>query len=113
MKLKPLRQAMITVAYTCAGIQVAALLAIAPTYVINSYKPVDECVFISFTAMKNLWVNRLSRFITGWSEADGFVAPFMANIGLKTALCPLDMIFWWRGKILGHRTRDSKIHGFS
>lgn len=98
------------VGYTCAGIQVASLPAIASTYAIDSYKPVTGSIFVNVTVVKNIWGYGLSRFITEWSIPDGFVAPFMTNMCLTALWCLCAVLLWWKGKALRHRTKDSKIH---
>ncbi len=64
-------QAIVVIGYACAGIQVAALPAIASTYAVDSYKPVAGSLFISITVNKNLWGYGFSKFITPWSLDDG------------------------------------------
>lgn len=61
----------VIVGYACAGIQVAALPAIASTYAVDSYKPVAGSLFVSITVNKNLWGYGFSKFITPWSEEVG------------------------------------------
>ena len=46
--------AIVVLAYGCAGIQVAALPAIASTYAVDSYKPVAGSLFVSITVNKNV-----------------------------------------------------------
>ena len=103
-------QAIVIIGYTCAGIQVASLPAIASTYAIDSYKPVTGSIFVNITVVKNLWGYGLSRFITEWSIADGFVAPIMTNMCLTALWCFLGVLFWYKGKLFRHWTRHSKIH---
>lgn len=61
----------VVVGYACAGIQVAALPAIASTYAVDSYKPVAGSLFVSITVNKNLWGYGFGKFITPWSEEAG------------------------------------------
>lgn len=48
-------EAIVIVAYACAGIQVAALPSISSTYAVDSYKPVAGSIFVSITVNKNVW----------------------------------------------------------
>jgi len=100
----------VIIGYTCAGIQVAALPAIASTYAIDSYKPATGSIFINITVVKNLWGYGLSRFITEWSTTNGFVAPIMTNMCLTALWCFCGVLFWYKGKMLRYWTRESKIH---
>ncbi|PCG94515.1 Major facilitator superfamily domain, general substrate transporter [Penicillium occitanis (nom. inval.)] len=45
----------VIIGYTCSGIQVAALPAIASTYAVDSYKPIAGSLFVNITINKNLW----------------------------------------------------------
>ena len=64
-------EAIVILGFTMAGIQVAALPAIASTYAVDSYKPVAGSLFVSITVNKNVWGYGFSKFITPWSIADG------------------------------------------
>ena len=64
-------QAIVLIGFTCAGIQVAALPAIASTYAVDSYKPVAGSLFVSITVNKNVWGYGFSKFITPWAMKDG------------------------------------------
>ncbi|OCK75960.1 serine/threonine kinase 16 [Lepidopterella palustris CBS 459.81] len=64
-------QAIVVIGFTCAGIQVAALPAIASTYAVDSYKPVAGSLFVSITVNKNVWGYGFSKFITPWTIRDG------------------------------------------
>ena len=64
-------EAIVIIGYACAGIQVAALPAIASTYAVDSYKPVAGSLFVSITVNKNFWGYGFSKFITPWSEEAG------------------------------------------
>jgi MFS family permease len=66
-------EAIVIIGYACAGIQVAALPAIASTYAVDSYKPVAGSLFVSITVNKNVWGYGFSKFITPWSEEAGSV----------------------------------------
>ena len=103
-------QVIVIIGYSCAGIQVAALPAIASTYAIDSYKPVAGSIFVSITVVKNLWGYGLSRFVTEWSEADGFLTPIMTNMCLTTLWCLFGLVFWIKGKDVRYRTRKSSVH---
>ena len=105
-----LLQAIVIVGYTCAGIQVASLPAIASTYAIDSYKPATGSIFVNVTVVKNLWGYGLSRFITEWIIADGYVDPVMTIMCLQAFWCLCGVLFWYQGKALRHRTKGSKIH---
>ena len=98
------------VGYGCAGVQAAALPAIASTYAIDSYKPATGSIFVTITVVKNLWGYGLSRFVTDWSTADGFLAPIMTNMCLTALWCLLAIIFWWKGKTFRYWTRHSSVH---
>jgi MFS family permease len=64
-------QAIVVIGFACAGIQVAALPAIASTYAVDSYKPVAGSLFVSITVNKNVWGYGFSKFITPWAEEAG------------------------------------------
>ncbi|KAL8940594.1 MAG: hypothetical protein Q9216_002739 [Gyalolechia sp. 2 TL-2023] len=103
-------KAIVIIGYSCAGIQVAGLPAIASTYAIDSYKPATGSIFVTITVVKNLWGYGLSKFVTEWSDADGFLAPIMTNMCLSVLWCLLGLLFWWKGKKLRYWTRHSKVH---
>ncbi|KAL9024926.1 MAG: hypothetical protein Q9196_006154 [Gyalolechia fulgens] len=103
-------QAIVIVGYSCAGIQVAALPAIASTYAIDSYKPATGSIFVTITVVKNLWGYGLSKFVTEWSQADGYLAPVMTNMCLSVLWCLLGILFWWKGQKLRYWTRHSRVH---
>ena len=46
--------AIVVIGYGCAGLQVAALPAIASTYAVDSYKPVAGSLFVAITVNKNV-----------------------------------------------------------
>lgn len=46
--------AVVVIGYGCAGLQVAALPAIASTYAVDSYKPVAGSLFVAITVNKNV-----------------------------------------------------------
>lgn len=98
------------IGYTCAGIQVAALPAIASTYAVDSYKPVAGSIFVAITVNKNVWGYGFSKFITPWTIKDGYVPPIMTNMSLITLWCCSGIIFWFFGKKFRKWTRNSKVH---
>lgn len=98
------------IGYTCAGIQVAALPAIASTYAIDSYKPVSGSIFVAITVNKNVWGYGFSKFITPWSEESGYVPPIMTNTALITFFCLTGIVFWYYGKTFRKWSRHSKVH---
>ncbi|KAK4504124.1 hypothetical protein PRZ48_005039 [Zasmidium cellare] len=73
-------EAIVIIGYTCAGIQVAALPAMATTYSVDSYKPVAGSLMVAITVNKNVWGYGFSEFITPWVEKSGFVPPIMTNM---------------------------------
>ena len=103
-------QAILIVGWGCAGIQVAALPAIASTYAVDSYKPVAGSIFVSITVNKNLWGYGFSKFITPWVLKDGYVPPVMTNMSLMTLWCLFGIFFWFVGKKLRILTKNSKVH---
>ncbi|MCJ1235788.1 hypothetical protein MMC14_003759 [Varicellaria rhodocarpa] len=100
----------VIIGFTCAGIQVSALPAIASTYAVDSYKPVAGSIFVSITVNKNLWGYGLSKFITPWTIQDGYVPPIMTNMSLVTLWCLFGILFWWKGKTFRRWTQHSKVH---
>lgn len=100
----------VIIGYTCAGIQVAALPAIASTYAVDSYKPVTGAIFVSVTINKNLWGYGFSKFITPWIISDGYVAPIMTNMALTFLWCAMGIVFWFYGKTFRRWSKNSKIH---
>ncbi|RDW62642.1 hypothetical protein BP5796_10944 [Coleophoma crateriformis] len=100
----------VIIGFTCAGIQVAALPAIASTYAIDSYKPVAGSMFVAITVNKNVWGYGFSKFITVWIERSGYIPPIMTNMSLITLWCLFGILFWFCGKTFRKWTRDSKVH---
>jgi len=96
--------------YTCAGIQVAALPAIASTYAVDSYKPVAGSIFVAITVNKNVWGYGFSKFITPWTIKAGYIPPIMTNMSLITLWCCCGIIFWFAGKTFRRWTKNSKVH---
>ncbi|KAK0647745.1 putative MFS-type transporter [Lasiodiplodia hormozganensis] len=100
----------VIIGYACAGIQVAALPAIASTYAVDSYKPVAGSLFVSITVNKNLWGYGFSKFITPWSEEVGFIPPIMTNMALITFFSACGIIFYFYGKTMRRWTKNSNVH---
>ncbi|MCJ1244824.1 hypothetical protein MMC30_002025 [Trapelia coarctata] len=100
----------VIIGYTCAGIQVAALPAIASTYAVDSYKPVAGSIFVSVTVNKNVWGYGFSKFITPWTIQSGYVPPIMTNMCLITLFCSLGILFWYYGKTFREWTKNSSVH---
>jgi hypothetical protein len=67
-------EAIIVIGFACAGLQVAAIPSIASTYAVDSYKPVAGSLFVSITVNKNVWGYGFSKFITPWSEKNGYIS---------------------------------------
>ncbi|KAK5019360.1 serine/threonine kinase 16 [Cryomyces antarcticus] len=102
--------AIVIIGYTCAGLQVAGLPAIASTYAVDSYKPVAGSLFVSITVNKNVWGYGFSRFITEWIVKDGFIPPIMTNMALVTLWCSFGILFYYKGKTFRKWSKDSKVH---
>lgn len=100
----------VIVGYTAAGIQVAALPAIASTYAIDSYKPVSGAIFVAITVNKNVWGYGFSKFITPWTVKAGYIPPIMTNMALLVLWCSFGILFWYMGKTFRKWTRNSKVH---
>lgn len=103
-------QIIVIIGFACAGIQIAALPAIASTYAVDSYRPVAGSIFISITINKNMWGYGVSKFITSWIMKDGFVPPFMLNMGLLILWCACGIVFWLHGKTFRTWTAKSSVH---
>ncbi|KAJ5175840.1 uncharacterized protein N7482_001717 [Penicillium canariense] len=102
-------RAIVIVGYTCAGIQVTALPAIASTYAVDSYKPVVGSVFIAITVNKNVWGYGFSKFITTWTEKSGYVPAIMLNMCLTVLWCSFGFLFYFSGKRFRRWTAGSDI----
>ncbi|KAH7109354.1 major facilitator superfamily domain-containing protein [Dactylonectria macrodidyma] len=100
----------VVLGYSCAGIQVAALPSISSTYAVDSYKPVAGSLFVAITVNKNLWGYGMGRFITPWTEADGFINAFMVNMALTFLWCLLAVVFYFYGKTFRRWTKNSIVH---
>ena len=103
-------QPIVIIGYTCAGIQVAAIPAIASTYAIDSYKPVAGSIFVAITVNKNVWGYGFSKFITPWSLKSGFVPPIMLNMSLIFLWCSFGIVFYFFGKRFRMWSRNSSVH---
>ncbi|CEO59724.1 Putative MFS transporter [Penicillium brasilianum] len=100
----------VIIGYTAAGIQVAALPAIASTYAVDSYKPVAGSIFVSITVNKNLWGYGFSKFITPWIEQSGYIKPIMLNMSLTALWCLCAIPFYMYGKRFRGWTAKSSVH---
>ena len=98
------------IGYACAGIQVAAIPAIASTYSVDSYKPVAGSIFVAITVNKNLWGYGFSKFVTSWIIADGYLPPIMLNMCLIFFWCAFGILFYFKGKTFRKWTRNSMVH---
>ncbi|MCJ1433697.1 hypothetical protein MMC27_003061 [Xylographa pallens] len=103
-------RAIVIVGFGCAGIQIAALPAIASTYAIDSYKPAAGTIFITITINKNVYGYGVSKFITPWVMQSGYVPPFMTNMCLLFLWVCCGAIFWIWGKRFRTWTAESSIH---
>ncbi|EPE02698.1 mfs transporter [Ophiostoma piceae UAMH 11346] len=103
-------QVIVIVGYGLLGMQVTALPSIVSTYAIDSYRPVTGSMFVAITVNKNLWGYGISKFLTAWSEKDGFIAPVLTNMGLAVFFCLLAVPFWFYGKKLRGYSRKSFVH---
>ncbi len=68
-------EAIVIIGYTCAGIQVAAIPAMATTYAVDSYKPVAGSLMVAITVNKNVWGYGFAEFVTPWIIKSGYVPP--------------------------------------
>ncbi|KAK7423659.1 hypothetical protein QQX98_000849 [Neonectria punicea] len=100
----------VVLGYSCAGIQVAGLPSISSTYAVDSYKPVAGSLFVAITVNKNLWGYGMGRFITPWTEANGFIDVFMVNMALTFIWCLFAIMFYFYGKTFRRWTKDSIVH---
>ncbi|OIW24795.1 MFS general substrate transporter [Coniochaeta ligniaria NRRL 30616] len=100
----------VVLGYSCAGIQVAGLPSISSTYAVDSYKPVAGSLFVAITVNKNLWGYGMGRFITPWTEANGFIGAFMVNMALTFIWCLFGVVFYFYGKTFRRWTKDSSVH---
>ncbi|KAL3708495.1 hypothetical protein TMatcc_006479 [Talaromyces marneffei ATCC 18224] len=103
----------VIIGYTCSGIQVAALPAIASTYAVDSYKPIAGSLFVNITINKNLWGYGFSEFITNWIDMSGYVSPIMMNMCLHALWCSFGIVFYFWGKHCRKWTAKSNVHQLS
>ncbi|RSL63349.1 hypothetical protein CEP53_004436 [Fusarium sp. AF-6] len=103
-------EVVVVLGYSTAGIQVAALPSISSTYAVDSYKPVAGSLFVAITVNKNLWGYGMGKFITPWTEANGFINAFMVNMALTVAWCLFGVMFYFYGKTFRRWTKDSSVH---
>ena len=103
-------EVIVLVGFTCAGIQVAAIPAIATTYAVDSYKPVAGSIMVTITVNKNVWGYGFSKFITPWIEEAGFVPPIMLNMCLIFLWCSFGIVFYFFGKRMRGWTKNSSVH---
>jgi len=103
-------EVIVIIGFTCAGIQVAALPAIATTYGIDSYKPVAGSIMVTITVNKNVWGYGFSKFITPWIVESGYVQPIMLNMCLIFLWCSFGVLFYFFGKRFRGMTKNSNIH---
>lgn len=76
----------------------------------DSYKPVVGSVFVTITVNKNVWGYGFSKFITPWTEADGFVPAIMLNMCLTILWCSFGLVFYLYGKQFRKWTSKSYVH---
>ena len=98
------------IGYTCAGIQVAAIPAMATTYAVDSYKPVAGSLMVAITVNKNVWGYGFAEFITPWVLESGFVPPIMTNMCLITLWCSFGILFYFVGKTFRRWSKNSSVH---
>lgn len=100
----------VVLGYSFAGIQVAALPAMASTYAVDSYKPVAGPLFVAITVNKNVWGYGFSKFITNWIIKDGYIPPIMTNASLILLFCLFGIPFYFFGKTFRRWSRNSSVH---
>lgn len=110
-QLTQAQQTIVVLGFGCAGIQIAAIPAIVATYAIDSYKPASGAILVSITMYKNLFGYGVSQFITPWVQKDGYVPPFMTNMGLTLLSCSFGVVLWFWGKRFRMWTAKSSVHG--
>lgn len=104
------KKIIVIIGYTAAGIQVTALPAIVSTYAVDSYKPVAGSIFVTITVNKNLWGYGFGKFITPWTEKNGFVPAIMLNMALATVFCLFGIPFYFWGKKMRRLSAKSDVH---
>ncbi|KAF2227323.1 serine/threonine kinase 16 [Elsinoe ampelina] len=100
----------VVLGYTAAGIQVAALPAIASTYAVDSYKPVAGPLFVAITVNKNLWGYGFAEFVNKWIAEVGFIPPIMTNASLILFFCLCGIPFYFFGKTFRRWSKNSSVH---
>ncbi|KAF2720753.1 MFS general substrate transporter [Polychaeton citri CBS 116435] len=100
----------VVIGYACAGIQVAALPAMATTYSVDSYKPVAGSLMVAITVNKNLWGYGFAEFIIPWVEESGFISPIMTNMSLTALWCLFGILFYFKGKTFRRWSKNSSVH---
>jgi hypothetical protein len=98
------------VGYTCSGMQVAAIPAIASNYAVDSYKVVAGSLFVVITVLKNLWCYGLSKWLTPFITSSGYVKPIMLNMCLYVFWLLCSVGFYYRGKTFRKWTAKSAVH---
>jgi MFS family permease len=96
--------------FTCAGLQVAALPAMATTYAVDSYKPVAGSLMVAITVNKNVWGYGFAEFITPWIIKSGYLPPIMTNMSLITLWCSFGILFYFVGKTFRRWSKNSSVH---
>ena len=106
----------VVIGYACAGIQVAAIPAMATTYAVDSYKPVAGSLMVAITVNKNLWGYGFAEFIIPWIIKDTppkppqYLPPIMLNMSLITLWCLFGILFYFMGKTFRRWSKDSSVH---
>lgn len=59
---------------------------------------------------KNVWGYGVSKFLTPWAAANGFVPPILTNMALILFFCLCGIIFWFWGKKFRGMTANSFVH---
>ncbi|KAL7917597.1 major facilitator superfamily domain-containing protein [Trichoderma austrokoningii] len=103
-------QIIVIVGYTLLGVQVTSLPSIASTYAVDSYKPATGAIFVAITINKNLWGYGFGKFITPWTLEVGCLAPVMTLMALIAFFCSFGILFWFFGKSLRSKSKDSFLH---
>ncbi|KAF7192853.1 putative MFS-type transporter [Pseudocercospora fuligena] len=103
-------EVIVIIGFACAGIQVAAIPAMATTYAVDSYKPVAGSLMVSITVNKNLWGYGFAVFITPWVMKSGFVPPIMTNMSLTTLWCSFGILFYYCGKTFRRWSKNDSVH---
>ncbi|KAK4626077.1 hypothetical protein CLAFUW4_04855 [Fulvia fulva] len=103
-------EVIVMIGYTCAGIQVAALPAMATTYSVDSYKPVAGSLMVAITVNKNVWGYGFAEFITSWVAKSGFIPPIMTNMALITLWCLFGIPMYYFGKTFRRWTKNDSVH---